>query len=183
MHGERSCGGAHGWNIDDSWLAAGELLVRLVLRWGVGTGFVRDGVGVETHCWVLREQPHGWCVPERSCRAGLGCLFAGGPGWWWCGRGPRVLHNGPCPSSGGWGCRWGLAGGGPGRCLRTAQWTRASLFSVVEVFKGTGWMPWHQEPKKDVVACDMPRGVGKRTVIRGCPNGETPHQSCGATPA
>ena len=73
------------------------------------------------------------------------------------------------------------AGGGPGRCLRTAQWTRASLFSVVEVCKGTGWMPWHQEPKKDVVACDMPRGVGKRTVIRGSPNGETPHQSCGAT--
>ena len=75
----------------------------------------------------------------------------------------------------------GGAGGGPGRCLRTAQWTRASLFSVVEVCKGTGWMPWHQEPKKDVVACDMPRGVGKRTVIRGFPNGETPHQSCGAT--
>jgi len=55
------------------------------------------------------------------------------------------------------------------------------LFSVVEVCKGTGWMPWHQEPKKDVVACDMPRGVGKRTVIRGSPNGETPYQSCGTT--
>ena len=26
---------------------------------------------------------------------------------------------------------------------------------------------------KDVVACDKPRGVGKRTVIRGFPNGET----------
>lgn len=34
-------------------------------------------------------------------------------------------------------------------------------------------MPWYQEPKKDVVACDMPRGVGKRALIRGCPNGET----------
>ena len=26
---------------------------------------------------------------------------------------------------------------------------------------------------KDVVACDKPRGVGKQTVIRGFPNGET----------
>lgn len=34
-------------------------------------------------------------------------------------------------------------------------------------------MPWHQEPMKDVATCDKPRGVGKRTVIRGCPNGET----------
>ncbi len=34
-------------------------------------------------------------------------------------------------------------------------------------------MPWHQEPMKDVVTCDKPRGVGKRALIRGCPNGET----------
>ena len=31
-----------------------------------------------------------------------------------------------------------------GRCLRTAQWTRASLNSLCgQVYKGTGWMPWH----------------------------------------
>jgi hypothetical protein len=53
--------------------------------------------------------------------------------------------------------------------------------NFVEVFKGTGWMPWHQEPKKDVVACDKPRGVGKRTVIRGFPNGGTQPQSCVVT--
>ncbi len=35
-------------------------------------------------------------------------------------------------------------------------------------------MPWHLEPKKDVAICDKPRGVDKHTVIRGCPNGETP---------
>jgi len=23
--------------------------------------------------------------------------------------------------------------------------------------KGTRWMPWHQEPKKDVDGCDKPR--------------------------
>ena len=34
-------------------------------------------------------------------------------------------------------------------------------------------MPWHLEPKKDVVICDKPRGADKRAVIRGFPNGET----------
>ena len=34
-------------------------------------------------------------------------------------------------------------------------------------------MPWHLEPKKDVAICDKPRGVDKRTLIRGSPNGET----------
>ena len=34
-------------------------------------------------------------------------------------------------------------------------------------------MPWHQEPMKDVVTCDKPRGVGKRAVILGCPNGRS----------
>ena len=35
------------------------------------------------------------------------------------------------------------------------------------------WMPRRQEAMKDVVACEKPRGVGKQTLIRGCPNGET----------
>ncbi len=39
-------------------------------------------------------------------------------------------------------------------------------------------MPWHQEPMKDVVACDMPRGVGERALIRGCPNGGTQQELC-----
>jgi hypothetical protein len=43
----------------------------------------------------------------------------------------------------------------------------------VYVFKSIRWMPWHREPKKGVVACDKPRGVGKRALIRGCPNGGT----------
>ena len=34
-------------------------------------------------------------------------------------------------------------------------------------------MPWRQEPKKDAVHCDKPRGVVCRRYIRGCPNGET----------
>jgi hypothetical protein len=38
-----------------------------------------------------------------------------------------------------------------------------------QAMKGTWWMPWHQEPMKDVGACDKPWGVGNRAVIRGCP--------------
>ena len=48
----------------------------------------------------------------------------------------------------------------------------ASIF-VAQVYKGTRWMPWHQEPKKDVGICDKPRVVDNQTVIRGFPNGET----------
>ena len=58
----------------------------------------------------------------------------------------------------------------------------ASIFLSLLVFKffeGTRWMPWHQEPMKDVEACDMPRGVGNQTLIRGCPNGETWHSLWG----
>ena len=34
-------------------------------------------------------------------------------------------------------------------------------------------MPWQLKAMKDVVACDKLRGVGKQTLIRGFPNGET----------
>jgi len=50
--------------------------------------------------------------------------------------------------------------GGYDRILRTAQWTRAS--SVLQVNKGARWMPWYQEPKKDVGACDKPRESATR---------------------
>src|SRR5208282_4435694 len=49
----------------------------------------------------------------------------------------------------------------------------ASIICSCQVNKGTRWMPWHQEPMKDVGACDKPRGVGNQTSIRGFPNGET----------
>jgi len=45
-----------------------------------------------------------------------------------------------------------------------------SIFVVWQAMKGDRWMPWHQEPMKDVVTCVKPRGVGKQAVIRGCPN-------------
>ena len=34
-------------------------------------------------------------------------------------------------------------------------------------------MPWQPEAMKDAVGGEMPRGVVKQTLIRGCPNGET----------
>ena len=39
-------------------------------------------------------------------------------------------------------------------------------------------MPWQQEAMKDVGACEKLRGVGKHTMIRRCPNGETRQGSC-----
>ena len=57
----------------------------------------------------------------------------------------------------------------------------ASIF-VNQVFKGARWMPWHQEPKKDVGICDKPRGVDNQTVIRGFPNGETRLEASPVTP-
>ena len=49
----------------------------------------------------------------------------------------------------------------------------ASIICSCQVNKGTRWMPWHQEPKKDVGACDKPREVGNQALIRGFPNRET----------
>jgi hypothetical protein len=116
-----------------------------------------------------------------------------------------VLFLVPSPSLRGSGGSGGVVGAVSGRTLRTAQWTRASSDSVVQslcrsahsmsfrawvcgflcgqVFKGTRWMPWHQEPMKDVGGCDKPRGAVNRALIRGFPNGGTPHQSCGVTRA
>ncbi len=42
-----------------------------------------------------------------------------------------------------------------------------------QVTKRIRWMPRQLEAMKDVVTCDKPRGVGKQTLIRGFPNGET----------
>ena len=38
--------------------------------------------------------------------------------------------------------------------------------------KSAGWMPWHWEPKKDVISCEKPRSAANKH-SRGCPNGET----------
>ena len=74
-----------------------------------------------------------------------------------------------------WGaCLVGAGLGGGCRAYVENSTVDASILVFVhQVFKGTWWMPWHQEPKKDVGICDKPRGVDNQTVIRGFPNGET----------
>ena len=99
------------------------------------------------------------------------------------GRAPGTLL-GPEGSGAGplsWAADQAIPGRGAARSLRTAQWTRASLWR--QATKGTRWKPWHQEPMKVVGACDKPRGVGNRALIRGLPNGETQLESCPATGA
>jgi hypothetical protein len=73
---------------------------------------------------------------------------------------------------------FGLAHAGREQCVPLAC---VVLTLLRQAMKGTWWMPWHQEPMKDVGACDKPWGVGNQAVIRGCPNGETQHESCRVT--
>jgi hypothetical protein len=51
-----------------------------------------------------------------------------------------------------------------------------------QVIKRTRRMPRRQEAMKDVVACEKLRRVGKQTLTRRCPNGET-HPACGISSA
>lgn len=82
----------------------------------------------------------------------------------------------PCLEGTGWRCRrifdWGVS---------VVLFMCVVLTLLRQAMKGTWWMPWHQEPMKDVGACDKPWGVGNQAVIRGCPNGETQHESCRVT--
>ena len=52
-----------------------------------------------------------------------------------------------------------------------------------QVFKGARWMPWYQEPMKDVGGHDSPRGAVNQALIRGFPNGETRQSSWAVTHA
>ena len=192
-------GGCSGWNINYGWPGGWWCLVRLCSS----VGGVWGGNGC---CWSV-----GWSDtllgPEGTAVVGcdLGSLACWGRvlvvwccgfsrvGGWWCWRGSgaggwwlRACHGREllgCWCTGVCGCSGGRGGVWRVRSLLENCTVDASIFVCLcgQVCKGTGWMPWHEEPKKDVVACDKPRGVGKRTVIRGCPNGGTPHESCRVT--
>jgi hypothetical protein len=136
-----------------------------VLPGTVGTGSV--GVrGPLARCWVLRERaivssvtlkPSGFlCGPSgpggsREASVAIGRLSPAVP--------PGLPGSGR-----------GVVAGGPS-VLRELHSGREHLCG--QVTKGARWMPWHQEPMKDVGGCDMPRGAVNRAVIRGFPNGET----------
>ena len=72
-------------------------------------------------------------------------------------------------------------GGRVARGAAVLWWWSWACFLLCVVLWGIRWMPWHQELMKDVAACDMPRGVGERALIRGCPNGGTRPGLCWAT--
>ena len=39
---------------------------------------------------------------------------------------------------------------------------REPRFKHGQATKGTGWMPWHWEPTKDVISCEKPRGAANK---------------------
>ena len=39
---------------------------------------------------------------------------------------------------------------------------RKAINTKGQAGKGAGRMPWHQEPKKDVISCEKPRGAANR---------------------
>ena len=123
-------------------------------------------------CWVVVGAPA--CVGVACCRGSgavrPGCLA-------------RVLLS--CVG-GGAGCGWVGCELYSGREHLTVRFLRQSVscfvrVSLLFVFLSVRWMPWHQGPMKDVVACDIPRGAGWRAVIRGFPNGGTRHELCRVT--
>ena len=153
--------------------------------------------GGRLSCTGVRGGWFVWCWHERHARC---CPV----GWWWVP--PRALVCGGGMLSGFWGSApWlpGLSGapdllgvvGGcgwvgcelySGREHLTVRFLRQSVscfvrVSLLFVFLSVRWMPWHQGPMKDVVACDIPRGAGWRAVIRGFPNGGTRHELCRVT--
>ena len=117
------------------WWAAAAVVV-VVVGWLVGAS-VRACVRVGVACC------RGSGAVRPGCLACLGLLVVlgvlGGCGWVGC-----ELYS--------------------GREHLTVRFLR-QMFLVLScvllfVFLSVRWMPWHQGPMKDVVACDKPRGAG-----------------------
>ena len=159
-----ACAGPGGlWCVGVVWLGVlpgSSLLVGGGWVGGVlsGSGAVRPGVACVVSCW--------WCA-GGCCGGWVGCDLYSGREYLCslCGAGRTPLLA-SCVVVGVVGV-WSVV------CL--------SWLGLCFVFLGVRWMPWHQGPMKDVVACDKPRGAGWRAVIRGCPNGGTRRESCRVT--
>jgi hypothetical protein len=173
-----------------SMVRVGRSGTALAVCGGVGRNGSGRGMGW-TRCWVLKERALrpllGACAVRPGCRVGLGCFFwitgpvppprVWGGGWW-----ARLLFENCTVDASISETRDPHEGSRfPGFLVWVFCFSVAIclIVSCVQVFKGIRWMPWHQEPMKDVGACDMPRGVGNQTLIRGCPNGETWHSLWG----
>src|SRR5689334_18035095 len=116
-----------------SWLAA--LSGALVIRPG------RSARPASTA--ALRSTERG---PGRA--AGPGTLL--GPEGTGRTRGPPLDRTGDLPAAG---------GKSRDRPYLENCTVDASIIVDCQVSKGARWMPWHQEPMKDVGACDKPREV------------------------
>ena len=163
----------------------------------------RKGWAADRVSWVC-SRGWGWLAwywhRRHACHASASCLC----GEWGVVGAPACVGVACCRGSGAVrpGCLtclgllicWGFLGGCgwvgcelySGREHLTVRFLRQSVscfvrVSLLFVFLSVRWMPWHQGPMKDVVACDIPRGAGWRAVIRGFPNGGTRHELCRVT--
>ena len=123
-------------------------------------GFVLLSISIDELCLLFRFEGAGSTRirPSRPARALLRCHGVSGERHHFDGARSRRRR---CP-------------------LRTAEQARASLF--FQATKSQRWMPWRQEPMKDVYDCEKLRGAVYRASIRRCPNGETRHSSWSVTP-
>ena len=168
-----------------------------------GGSALAEGLGGRPSCTVVRG---GWLpgvVGVGNTPAVVGCcgccghgglLVVGAPACVGvaCCRGSGAVRPG-CLTRPGFpflgvlgGCGWVGCELYSGREHLTVRFLRQSVscfvrVSLLFVFLSVRWMPWHQGPMKDVVACDIPRGAGWRAVIRGFPNGGTRHELCRVT--
>ena len=198
------CLGARGF----CWQCAGGARPRCGVGHG---GFAAVGGRARCRVHVQHPWPPRWGVPPPPLVGGCGPLFGGWPsscfGGGCVGFGPSA---GILPSLWGCGGCGGLfvicivvasifvvcarspflfrparvrgaCGGRVARGAAVLWWWSWACFLLCVVLWGIRWMPWHQELMKDVAACDMPRGVGERALIRGCPNGGTRPGLCWAT--
>ena len=133
--------------------------VRTTPSWCIGGSVEMAGQSQDLSSWhagstsfvfssVLREPTQLGPRPRRPARSSRS-------------RCPRSALHDPtlpmtCPSNGSTSGSHRVCG--PVRCpLRTAEQARASLF--FQATKSQRWMPWRQEPMKDVSDCEKLRGA------------------------
>ena len=155
----------------------GVLVLWLPVWWLGGWGWHAVGFWDDTPSWAAGVDDcvlgmvvglwwSGCCVVGLA--AACACSPVGVGCGWWCGRVGCELYSG----------REHLT---DSLCVGFVVVVFVFGLLCCFVFLSVRWMPWHQGPMKDVVACDKPRGAGWRAVIRGFPNGGTRHELCRVT--
>jgi hypothetical protein len=166
----RSGGGAQGWNIDQLAGLTGRSSVQLLRQHGT-----RSGSG--TVCLGTLLGPEGTGGSHRTH-----LRTPGHAGWRGRGSGTEPVAEPLAPRLPQTTCEYAATPGLDSRPYLENCTVDASIKKLCgQVSKGARWMPWHQEPMKDVGGCEKPRGAANRAVIRGFPNGETRQESCPVT--